>query len=154
MKEEACRAAVRGMKAAGLNMDEDEAYTQLMATYFKVGIESDIAFIEFLKSIGQFDHKILAAAINEYLKTKLEFAKPYPHVESVLQELQRRGIALAIVTDAPKTKAYQRLFLMGIESYFKFLVGSGRHQHGKKQVFHRECLELLRKEFPDLTNRT
>ena len=154
MKEEACRAAVRGMKTAGLDMSEDEAYTQLMATYFEVGIESDIAFTEFLKSIGQFDHKVLAAAINKYLKTKLEFARPYPHVEAVLQELQKRGIALAIVTDAPKTKAYQRLLLMGIESYFKFLVGFEDTNMPKETGLPlRNALELLRKEIPDLTNK-
>ena len=84
-----------------------------MNTYFDLGLESDLAFTKFLESIGQFDHKLLAAAINEYLNTKTNFIKPYPGVKSVLRKLQRKGIALAVVTDAPKTKAYQRLFLMG-----------------------------------------
>ena len=65
MKEEACKTAVRAMIAAGLKMNEEEAYKRLMQTYFSLGLESDLAFTEFLKQAGQFNHKILAAAINE-----------------------------------------------------------------------------------------
>ena len=64
MKEESCRAAVRAMLASGLRMQEDEAFERLIKTYFAVGIESDNAFSEFLKRVDQFDHKVLAAAIN------------------------------------------------------------------------------------------
>ena len=120
MKEESCRAAVKAMVASGLQMKEDQVYERLMET--NVGIESDRAFSEFLRSIDQFDHKILASGINTYLKTK-KFLKPYPNVKSVLGKLKRRGVFLSIVTDAPKTKAYQRLLGMGIEPYFKFIVG-------------------------------
>ena len=104
-------------------MKEDQAFELLMKTYFDVGIESNIAFSEFLKSIDQFDHKILASGINTYLKTKNKFLKPYPNVKPVLGKLKRKGIFLSIVIDAPKTKAYQRLIGMGIEPYFKFVVG-------------------------------
>jgi FMN phosphatase YigB (HAD superfamily) len=69
MKEESCRAAVKAMVASGLIMKEDQAFELLIKTYFDVGIESNIAFSEFLKSIDQFDHKILASGINTYLKT-------------------------------------------------------------------------------------
>ncbi|MGD0496376.1 MAG: HAD hydrolase-like protein [Candidatus Bathyarchaeia archaeon] len=122
MKEEACRAAVRAMIAAGLKMTEMEAYSQLMKTYFSIGLESDQAFTEFLKCTGQFDHKILAAAINNYLKAKNNFVKPYPNVKFVLQKLRKKGVILNIVTDAPKTKAFQRLLIMGIEPYFQTVI--------------------------------
>lgn len=69
-----------------------------------MGIESDRAFSEFLKSVGQFDHKILASGINTYLETKSTFLKPYPNVKSVLGKLKRKGVFLSIVTDAPKTR--------------------------------------------------
>ena len=123
MKEESCKTAVHAMVAAGLNMNEKEAYAQLMQTYFALGLESDFAFTEFLKRVGQFDHKILAVAINAYLKTKTDFVKPYPNVKSVLEKLQKRNVVLCVVTDAPKTKAYQRLLIMGLEGHFKFVVG-------------------------------
>ena len=85
MKEESCRASVKAMVALGLRMKEGQAFELLMRTYFDVGIESNIAFSEFLKSIDQFDHKILASGINTYLKTKNKFLKPYPNVKLALE---------------------------------------------------------------------
>jgi putative hydrolase of the HAD superfamily len=153
MKEEACRAAVRAMIDAGLDMTQEEAYVILMKTYSAVGWESDKAFSEFLKSVGQFDHKILAAAINDYLKTKNDFLKPYPNVESVLQKLRKEGIILSIVTDAPKTKAFQRLLTMGIERYFRSVVGyedTGREkQTGLPLML---ALNRLKREVPGIAN--
>ena len=153
MKEEACRAAVRAMITAGLKMPEEEAYSQLMETYFVIGLESDHAFTEFLKCVGQFDHKILAAAINGYLKAKNNLVKPYPNVKLILQKLKKKGVLLNIVTDAPKTKAYQRLLMMGIEPYFKFVVGfedTGSRKHTGLPLM--LALEILKKEVPDIMN--
>ncbi len=153
MKEESCRAAVGAMVAAGLPMDEDLAYGELMKTYFAVGIESDRAFLEFLKSKGHFNHKILAAAINAYLDAKSKCLKPYANVKPVLEELQRRGIFLAVVTDAPKTKAYQRLIAMGIEPYFRFVVGYEDTNNLKDTGLPLQlALQLLRKELPGIAN--
>ena len=153
MKEESCKAAVKAMVASGLRMNEGQAFELLMKTYFDVGIESDRAFSEFLKSVNQFDHKILASGINTYLATKNRFLKPYPNVKSVLGKLQRRGVFLSIVTDAPKTKAYQRLLGMGIEPYFKFVVGyedTNKSKHTGLPLL--LALEMLRKECPDIAN--
>jgi putative hydrolase of the HAD superfamily len=153
MKEESCKAAVKAMVASGLRMNEGQAFELLMKTYFDVGIESDRAFSEFLRSIDQFDHKILASGINTYLATKNRFLKPFPNVKSVLGKLQRRGVFLSIVTDAPKTKAYQRLFGMGIEPYFKFVVGyedTNKSKHTGLPLL--LALEMLRKECPDIAN--
>jgi phosphoglycolate phosphatase-like HAD superfamily hydrolase len=153
MKKESCRAAVKAMVASGLRMKEDQAFELLMKTYFDVGIESNTAFSEFLRSIDQFNHKILASGINTYLKTKNKFLKPYPNVKPVLGKLKRRGIFLSIVTDAPKTKAYQRLLGMGIEPYFKFVVGhedTNKSKHTGLPLL--LALEMLRKECPNIAN--
>jgi len=153
MKEESCRAAVKAMVASGLRMKEEQAYARLMKTYFDVGIESNIAFSEFLKSVDQFDHKILAAGINTYLKTKNKFLKPYPNVKSVLGKLKRKSIILSILTDAPKTKAFQRLLGMRIEPYFKFVVGhedTNKSKHTSLPLL--LALEMLRKEIPEIAN--
>jgi putative hydrolase of the HAD superfamily len=153
MKEQACRAAVKAMVGSGLRMSEDEAYSRLMQTYFSVGIESDCAFTEFLKQIGQFDDRILQAGIDAYLKTKSIFLKPYPNVESVLRKLRSKGITLSIITDAPRTKACQRLLEMGIESYFSFVVAhedTGSMKHTGEPL--RLALQLLRKEMSDIAN--
>jgi len=151
MKEEACKAAAHAMVAAGLNMTEKAAYDQLVKTYFDLGLESDIAFTEFLRNTGEFNHKVLAAAINAYLKTKSDFIKPYPRVKSTLRKLQNQSVVLGIITDAPKTKAYQRLLKMGIEHYFKFVVGF-EDTASKKQTGlpFRLALSEIKKELPDI----
>jgi HAD superfamily hydrolase (TIGR01549 family) len=153
MKEESCKAAVKAMISSGLKMTEKDACAQLIKTYFDLGLESDRAFTEFLQGVGQFDHKILAAALNSYLKTKDPLVEPYPEVKSVLKELKERGVATFIVTDAPKTKAYQRLLAMGIESYFRFVVGfedTGKHKQTGLPL--KLALEKLRKEIPWIAN--
>ncbi len=124
MKTEAVKSAVKAMIKAGLKIDEREGYKKLMITYLRLGIESETALQEFLKNeLGKADEKMLAAAINAYLKTKNRLMKPYPNVKLALRELKRKGIKLVIVTDAPKVKAYQRLLAIGIEKYFDFVIG-------------------------------
>ena len=153
IKEESCRSAAEAMVKAGLRMKVNEAYERLMETYFKVGIESDTAFLEFLNNTGQFDHKKLAAAINAYLGTKDKCLKPYPNVKPVLRQLQKKGIFLSVVTDAPKTKAYQRLLSMGIEPYFRFVVGFEDTSNFKDTGLPLTlALGILRKEMPAITN--
>ena len=153
MKEESCKAAVQAMIASGLRMKEADAYERLMKTYFAVGIESDNAFSEFLTKEGMFDHKILASAINAYLDAKNKCLKPYPNVKPVLRQLQKRGIFLSVVTDAPKTKAYQRLLSMGIEPYFKFVVGyEDTNNHKNTGLPLQLALDKLRKELSKIDN--
>jgi phosphoglycolate phosphatase-like HAD superfamily hydrolase len=153
MKQEGCRAAARAMVLAGLPMTEVEAYDRLMETYFSVGIESNEAFSKFLKSTGNFDHKILAAAINAYIKAKNKRLKPYPTVKPTLKKLREKGVFLAVVTDAPKTKAYQRLLGMGIEQYFRFVVGYEDTNAMKKTGLPLKlALETLKRQVPSLTN--
>jgi len=134
MKEEAARSAIRAMIKVGLKADESDAYKKFMITYKRLGIESQNAFQEFLKSeVGRIDEKMLAAAINAYLKTKDSFMKPYPNVKPGLRNLKSKGIKLVIVTDAPKVKAYQRLLAMDIEKYFDFVIGFEDSKEKKKR---------------------
>jgi putative hydrolase of the HAD superfamily len=153
MKEESCKAAVKAMISNGLDMDEKQAFEQLMNTYFDLGLESDCAFTDFLQGVSQFDHKILAAALNSYLEKKATLVKPYPDVKLVLKRLNEKGLITVIVTDAPKTKAYQRLLAMGIEPYFRFVVGFEDTGNGKHTGLPlRLALDKLRKEVLDLKN--
>jgi len=153
MKEEACRVATDAMINVGLKMGRQTAYMRLMSTYFKVGIESDKAFTRFLEVEGQFKHKILAAAINAYLQAKNDYLKPYPHVKQTLQKLKNAGVALVVVTDAPKTKAYQRLLAMNIESYFDFVIGFEDTNHKKLDGLPLKlAIEKLKEKIPDIKN--
>jgi putative hydrolase of the HAD superfamily len=153
IKQESCRAAAQAMVSAGLPMGEVEAYDRLMPAYFAVGIESNEAFSEFLKSAGHFDHKVLAAAINAYLNAKNKRLKPYRNVKPTLKKLHSKGVFLAIVTDAPKTKAYQRLLSMKIEPFFRFVVGYEDTNTPKNTGLPLKlALETLKKQMPSIEN--
>lgn len=119
MKTKACKSAIKAMIKAGLKIDEKTGYRKLMHTYFRVGIDSNIAFTKFLEEeTGKADEKILQAGIKAYLETKPSFLKPYPYVLETLEYLRSRNLKLGIVTDAPKEKAMQRLDGMNITHYF------------------------------------
>ena len=90
-------------------------------------------FLKFLRKHNNYSDRILAAGINAYLKSKYENIKPYPKVKSTLKKLKRR-YKLAIVTDAPRLKAYVRLDEMGIADLFDIVVGredTGREKPSK-----------------------
>ncbi|MFA7398526.1 MAG: HAD hydrolase-like protein [Candidatus Bathyarchaeia archaeon] len=153
MKQSACKSAVHAMVLAGLRLKENEAYTRLMDTYFSVGIESDLAFTEFLRKENQFDYKILAAAINAYLEAKNNSLIPYPNVLPTLKQLEEKNLFLAIVTDAPKTKAYQRLLGMKIDHFFRFVVGyEDTNSFKVTGLPFLLALDLLKKEVRDIKN--
>jgi putative hydrolase of the HAD superfamily len=123
MKTQACKAAIKAMIKAGLKIDEKVGYRRLMYTYFKVGIDSNIAFTKFLEEeTGETDEKILQAGIDAYLKTKPSFLKPYPHVLETLEYLKSLNLKLGIITDAPRAKAIPRLEDMNIIHFFDLII--------------------------------
>lgn len=107
--------AVDAMINSGLEMGKEEALKTLFDIYSDLGIEYQEIFQEFSKRVlGYEDYPIMAAGINAYRKTKISYLKPYPHVVSTLTELSRRGIKLAIVTDAEKMQAWIRISALEI----------------------------------------
>ena len=123
MKNESCKSGLDAMIEAGLKINRETGFKRLMETYFRVGIESNIAFTEFLKEqTGKVDQKILKSGIKGYLKRKPDFVKPYPHVIEILGFLKENGIRIGMVTDAPRDKAMHRLENMGIKDFFEVIV--------------------------------
>ncbi len=123
MKHMCCEAAISSMIDAGLKTNKDKALKLLFELYDKYGLEDPNIFQKFLKkTIGKIDTKILAHGVVAYRKVKFGFLEPYPHVHHVLLRLKEKGIKLAIVTDAPKIKAWIRLASMKIGDYFDVVV--------------------------------
>lgn len=123
MKRLASNEAAKAMVRSGLKMPVKEAEKKLFEVYLKEGIESNTAFSRFLKENNAYSERVLAAALNAYLRTKYDHLHTYPDVEPTLKELKRRGLKLAIVTDAPRLKAFQRLDAMGVADLFDAVVG-------------------------------
>ncbi len=123
MKHMCCEAAISSMIDAGLKVNKNSALKLLFEMYDKYGLEDPKIFQKFLKKVtNEVDIKILAHGVVAYRKVKFGFLEPYPHVHSVLLKLKQRGVKLAIVSDAPKLKAWGRLASMKIGDYFDVVV--------------------------------
>jgi len=132
-KKKATSAAASAMIKAGFKGSRKHLEKELFDFYLSHGIENDDVFEKFLRKHNNYSDRILAAGINAYLKSKYENIKPYPKVKSTLKKLKRR-YKLAIVTDAPRLKAYVRLDEMGIADLFDIVVGredTGREKPSK-----------------------
>jgi len=62
------------------------------------------------------------AAIIEYNRAKFAGIPPYPEAHGVLSELRKMRLKLAIVTDGPRNKVFQRLLLARMENSLDLVV--------------------------------
>ncbi|MFH1455766.1 MAG: HAD-IA family hydrolase [archaeon] len=141
-KKKASESAAKAMVKAGLNMPLAKAKKDLFNFYLNYGIESNDPFEKFLKKHKNYNERILAAGINAYLKTKYTCLKPYPKVKPTLKKLKQKGYKLALVTDAPRLKAYMRLDEMRIADLFDVVVGKGIRLKPSKLPFKKALKEL------------
>ncbi|MBW2971486.1 HAD-IA family hydrolase [Candidatus Woesearchaeota archaeon] len=142
MKKKSLGPAVDAMIDKGLKMSKEDALAKIYDLYKRYGMEYKLIFQEFLKSVGQSDYKILAAGIIGY-RSKRE-VKPYQGMLEVLDGLKKRGLKLAIVSDAPNLKAWMRLTYMGIEDMFDVVVAFDDTNQAKpaKLPFEKAVAEL------------
>jgi putative hydrolase of the HAD superfamily len=123
MKKISCEAAITAMIDAGLPLKKEKAIKILFELYDKYGIEYDKIFQKFLrKTIGKIDWKILASGVIAYRNVKAGFLEPYPHVIPTLIKLREKGYKLAVVSDAPRLKAWLRMSAMHVADFFDVVV--------------------------------
>ena len=122
MKESAVDAAVGAMVDAGLRFPPEQIKDKIYEVYEREGIEFQKVFDEALKELlGDTDFKILAAGIVGYRRAKEASLVLYPHVRVTLIELMKRGIRLAVVSDAPRKEAWLRLCYLQLHHMFDFV---------------------------------
>jgi putative hydrolase of the HAD superfamily len=123
MKRMAVDGSISSMRDAGLKISHQDAEKILYKLYWKYGIEYQKIFQVFLKKVlGRIDYKILANAIVGYRKVQHGFMKPYPQVKSTLIKLREKRIKLAILTDAPRMRAYLRLAETSLMDFFDIVI--------------------------------
>jgi len=155
MKKAASTAAANAMIEAGLKSYPEDLADALFSFYLGHGIESDDAFEEYLvQEYKAVDYRILAAAVNAYLKEKYLHLKPYPGVVDTLRELKQQGLKLGVVSDGLRLKAWMRLNGAGLDGYFDAVVtydDTGKRKPAKEpfllicdqlEVNPEECLML------------
>jgi putative hydrolase of the HAD superfamily len=145
MKKAASAAAAKAMITAGLKDYPEDLADTLFSFYVDHGIESDDAFEEYLlQEYKAVDYRVLAAAVNAYLKERYLHLTPYPGVKETLTELKQRGFKLGVVSDGLRLKAWMRLNEAGFDSYFDAVVtyeDTGK-QKPAREPFLRVCYEL------------
>jgi len=122
MKENAVDASVEAMVDAGLRYSPEEIKGKIYGVYDKEGIEFQNVFDHVLADmLGDVDFKIQAAGIVAYRRAKEAALVLYPHVKLTLIELMKRGIRLAVVSDAPRKEAWLRLCYLQLHHMFDFV---------------------------------
>ena len=123
MKHASVDAALNAMLGSGLNMTKAAASKKLYEIYWKEGIEDQKIFQKFIKQVkGTLDYKLLSAGIVAYRKAQAGVLEPYAQVMPTLIKLREKGLKLAIVTDAPKLRAWIRLTEMRLDPFFDVVV--------------------------------
>jgi len=145
MKKQAIDAAIDAMVDAGLELERTEIKERIDTIYKERGIEYQQVFDDLIFGIFQkIDHRVLAAGIIAYRRAREAALKPYPHVTATLMELSRRGIKLALLSDAPSREAWLRLCYINFHHIFSNVVtfdDTGERKPSPKPF--NKALELL-----------
>ena len=123
MKEFAVKAAVKSMIEAGLKVDEEQSYIDIIAIYEEFGWENQKVFDVFMeKSIGRVDNKFLAAGVVAYRRAREANLMAYPNVNRTMMALAKKGIKLAVVSDAPSREAWMRIYYLNLYHFFDAVI--------------------------------
>ena len=119
MKQFAVKASIRAMNEAGLNVDEESGYKDVMELYMTTGWENQLVFDDYLKqTTGEVSNKILAAGVVAYRRAREATLLVYPNVNKTLIEVLKAQIRLAVVSDAPSREAWMRLYYLNLHHVF------------------------------------
>ncbi len=123
LKKRAIRGGITGMLEAGLYADPDAVYQRIFEIYEEKGWEYQTVFDDVITEFhGQQNYKYLAAAITGYKKCREAALTPYPGVYATLIALIKRGIKLAVVSDAPSREAWLRLYQLNFHHFFDVVI--------------------------------
>jgi HAD superfamily hydrolase (TIGR02253 family) len=123
MKENAVDAAVDAMIDAGLRFPPETIKAKIFEIYEQKGIEFQNVFDEALEEfLGKVNHKVLAAGVVAYRRAREASLVLYPHVRVALFELIKRGLQLAVISDAPRKEGWLRLCYLQLHHMFDKVV--------------------------------
>jgi putative hydrolase of the HAD superfamily len=123
MKEFAVKSAIKGMIEAGLSVDEEKSYNEIIGIYEEFGWENQKVFDVFIeKQIGHVDNKFLAAGIVAYRRAREANLMAYPNVYKTLMALAKSGIKLAVFSDAPSREAWLRIYYLNLYHFFDVVI--------------------------------
>jgi putative hydrolase of the HAD superfamily len=123
MKGAAIDAALDGMVDAGLPVSREVLREHIWRVYNEHGIEYQQVFdLALIEAAGTIDPRVLAAGIVAYRRARESTLVTYPHVQYTLLGLLKRGIKLAVVSDAPRSQVWLRLASLQLHNLFDVVV--------------------------------
>ena len=123
MKDASIDAAIQAMIDAGLMFPPARIREEIYRIYEEEGIEYQKVFNQLLLNlIGEVDYKILAAGIVGYRRAREASLVLYPHVKVTLMDLMKRGLKLAVISDAPRQEAWLRLCYLQLHHIFDIVL--------------------------------
>jgi putative hydrolase of the HAD superfamily len=123
MKDASIDASIQAMIDAGLMFSPDQIREEIYKIYEDEGIEYQRVFNQLLINlIGEVDYKMLAAGIVGYRRAREASLVLYPHVKVTLIELMKRGLKLAVISDAPRQEAWLRLCYLQLHHIFDIVL--------------------------------
>lgn len=123
LKKMAVESAILGMIEAGFHIDKDGSIEDIMSIYENEGWEDQLVLNKFIENkLGHVNYKFLAAGILGYRKARESALSPYPFVTSTLIDILKKGVKLAIVSDAPSREAWLRLVQLNLHNIFDVVV--------------------------------
>jgi len=145
MKKNSIEEGVDAMIDAGLNIDKEKAIKMIYKIYEEEGMEDNKVFQKFLiKVMGKIDYRILANGIVAYRRIRTGFLAPYPRVKRTLVKLKSKGLKIAVVSDAPKLKAWVRLSSTKLDDLFDVVVAyEDTREHKPSKLPFRKAFKML-----------
>lgn len=122
MSQSARRNAIRAIREAGLEIDENEAFDLLMKIVKKYGSNYNEHFNRLLEELGYDTHpKLIAAAVVAYHSEKHALLRPFPDVVLTLLRIMK-SYKLGIISDGRAEKQWEKLIYLGIQHFFDVVV--------------------------------
>jgi putative hydrolase of the HAD superfamily len=122
MSTSARRNAIRAIKEAGLDLDEEEAYKELVKIVKKYGSNYGFHFNRLIEKYSENPHpKLVAAAIVAYHSEKFALLRPFPDVITTLLTIMK-NIPIGLISDGKKVKQWEKLIYLGLQHFFDVVV--------------------------------
>lgn len=154
MKLQCTEAGVTTMVQRGLPATLEEVKRIVPEVFRNYGWEDQLLFWHIAEFAGVKDETALERFAQlgktSYRRKQRDFLKPYEGVAETLAALREQGVQLAILSDAPRLKVFDRLCDAGLEPFFENnVVGAINDTHKKpnSEAF-RKVLSLLGRTSP------
>ncbi|MHA1221265.1 MAG: TIGR02253 family HAD-type hydrolase [Candidatus Heimdallarchaeota archaeon] len=147
MSSTARKNAIRAICEAGIDLDEDEAYTKLLTIVKKYGSNYGEHFNRFLEDLGFEVHpKLIAAAIVAYHSSKGALLTPFPGVILTLLTLMK-SMKIGLISDGIKIKQWEKLTYLGIQHFFDVvIINDAPSQWKPAEIGYRTAMKKLKLE--------